>query len=82
MLFRSWLLPYTMDTVYGMVKCPYQTLYTAYEEWAEPNYREFKNLMRIAYTNKTKPSPTITASFLDEYSYSQAGLKLETALNV
>lgn len=49
------VLPYTMRSVGGMTRCPYQNLYTCHEKWADPDLESCKTAMRRAY--QSKPSP-------------------------
>lgn len=54
-------LEYRMTRVMGMNLCPYQGLYTSYEEWADPDFLDLCHSMRAMY-NTYNPSDKINIS--------------------
>lgn len=72
------LTRYSMEDVHGMVKCPYPNLYTAHEQWAEPDYSMFKDAMENAYRQRRYPKIDI----MTRYDYKVAGEVLKEAINV
>ena len=70
-------LDYTMSSVWGMAQCPYPSLYTCHEQWADPNLEQCKQEMLSAYRNKPKAD---NAWLLEEYSLENAGKRIKEIL--
>ena len=76
------LVRYYMDSVHGMIRTPYQTIYTAHEKWAEPDYAQFKEYMREAYRTNLKPSEHARRRLASLFTYERVGAELKELLHV
>jgi glycosyltransferase involved in cell wall biosynthesis len=76
----GWLLEYKMVPVHGMIRCPYPNLYTCHEYWAEPDYEEFKYVMRQAYNGKYSISEQSRLAFIEKFSYQNVGEQIRKIL--
>jgi len=76
------LLSYEMETVSGMVRCPYPNIYTCHEEWSNPNVNEFKSLLRSIYENRPEVSLQNRGYWLNTFSYENSGYRFREYLNV
>jgi glycosyltransferase involved in cell wall biosynthesis len=78
---HGFLLPYKMESVYGMTRCPYPMLYTANEKWAIPDYNEFKDLLRKVYISRPSIDDSNRQKLFDKYNYKTSGNVLRELLN-
>lgn len=71
---------YEMIPCDGMDRCPYTNLYTAYESWAEPNYKDMAEYMRLVYEFRPKMPKERQSEFLNNWSYDSIGPKIKDVL--
>lgn len=74
------LLNYNMITVSDMIRCPYPSLYTAFEQWSDPCLQQTKQKMRKAFEFKAFITNKIKQEFIDNYSYQNIGKIIKTKL--
>ncbi len=48
------ILDFMWESVGGMSQCPFNSLYTSYEQWGNPNMESAKSAMRVMYNNGKK----------------------------
>lgn len=81
----TYLLDYTLSPVEGMVFCPYKTIYTCYEDWADPHIHSITKSMRLAYVNRERYSRKNLIDYrrdlLQEFDLKPAGEKILEALS-
>lgn len=80
--YNADMTDYYMDSVHGMIRTPYQTIYTAHEKWAEPNYAQFKEFMRNAYEEQIAPHEVNRQNLINSFSYAKVGERIRELLHV
>lgn len=75
---NGWMLPFDMEPVAGMQRCPYPNLYYGNEKWANPNTAQLGLLMREAVKQKPYSEP----GTLENFSYENNGRNLKQILGI
>lgn len=73
-------LKYNMTTVKNMTRCPYPTIFTAHEQWAEIDYEQLKQEMRAAYYHRYLPAQSDVEAFRSKWSCEAVGPIIREAL--